>query len=1208
MKRLTDWLQALTRLLGGITTALLLLLLLATGWLLMSKSGLRFAVQTADLVAGPAFSVEHAEGRLFGTMRLSGIRSETPAADVDIERLSFGWTAGWLPGLRFHVRSLQIEGVQVALKDAGETTPEEDTESTPLDLSLPLRVVIAEAELRDLRITRDGEALPGLDRLAFSGWAAGRRIAIEQLVVEQPEFGNYRLEARLGTPTGGIRIDSLRLEGPGTLTASGDIPVGSDGPLALQLDWKDLHWPAGAPDAERLFTSPQGGARIAGSLTQPEIEATATVAPQGEIAVTGQWRGDAGFEAQLDWRDFADPLDPEQPLWRSPEGSLQASGHPEDWQAELQTRASLRVAEAGGTLAETLEASLALAARGDLESARIEQLALETLDGVLRATGEVAWVPQLKAGLELRLEDLNPGTLLADFPGRFNGDGRLDLTMKESGPDAGFQLALGDSTLRGHSLSLALEGGFRDAVLSLQRARLQSGQSTLTASGRATPPFDLRATLKSPDLGEMAPELSGSAELQARLRGEMPALTARLDGWLQDVVAAGQQLGRAEIDADIALDGDTRARLVLADLRAGGAAEPQVERLQLNLDGRIDAHQLRLDAQFPQGALALQLDGGADIEERQWDGRLSALALDPADSRVAPLRLREAAPLRAGPGNFVLKNFCLGDEDDNALCLEATMADGEVTAGYQLERLDFAVLSAFLPAGMRIEGSASGEGRLRLREGAIAELAAGLDISEGTLSVPRRPELRFGPGRLVARDEDEQRLRGELELAIAGGELTGDLAVDPDETRAVDGSLALDLPQIDFLPLFTAEVTEAAGRISGRADIGGTLAEPQWSASLQLSDGRLRLFTPGLEIADISARVESRDGRKLTLTGSARSDQGTVQLDGEAALDADPLRAELQLQGQDFQIANLPEARVWISPDLKIQIAETVNIRGRVDVPRAVIEPQKFSGGDSGQSAHADQIIVDAEGNVSGRGLPIDANVIVALGDAVSLSGYGLDTRLGGSITVIEEPNRVTRARGALTLIDGRYDAYGQRLKIERGRIVFAGGPITQPGLDFEAVRTPRENIRVGIRVRGSIDQPEFQLFSDPNMEQNAQLSWLVLGRPPPKRGQSAGDGDAMAAAALAMGLSGGNWIAERLGSTLGVDEISVGTKDGQENSQAQLTVGKYIGTRLYVAYGVSLFQPGHVFRMRYDIGRGFALQTETGVESGGDLLYTLER
>ena len=190
MKRLIGWLQALVRLLGGITTALLLLLLLGSGWLLLSGSGLRFAVQTAELIAGPALRVERAEGRLLGTMHLSGIRSETAAADVAIERLSFGWTAGWLPGLRFHVRSLQIDGVDVAMKDTGDAPPEAPTATAPLDLALPLRVVIAEAELRDLRVTRDGEALPGLDRLAFRGWMGGRDIVIEELIVEQPEYGD----------------------------------------------------------------------------------------------------------------------------------------------------------------------------------------------------------------------------------------------------------------------------------------------------------------------------------------------------------------------------------------------------------------------------------------------------------------------------------------------------------------------------------------------------------------------------------------------------------------------------------------------------------------------------------------------------------------------------------------------------------------------------------------------------------------------------------------------------------------------------------------------------------------------------------------------------------------------------------------------------------------------------------------------------------
>ena len=44
------------------------------------------------------------------------------------------------------------------------------------------------------------------------------------------------------------------------------------------------------------------------------------------------------------------------------------------------------------------------------------------------------------------------------------------------------------------------------------------------------------------------------------------------------------------------------------------------------------------------------------------------------------------------------------------------------------------------------------------------------------------------------------------------------------------------------------------------------------------------------------------------------------------------------------------------------------------------------------------------------------------------------------------------------------------------------------------------------------------------------------------------------------------------------------------------------------LGYGIGLFQQGHTFRIQYDIGHGFKVRTETGVESGGDVLYTFER
>jgi translocation and assembly module TamB len=122
------------------------------------------------------------------------------------------------------------------------------------------------------------------------------------------------------------------------------------------------------------------------------------------------------------------------------------------------------------------------------------------------------------------------------------------------------------------------------------------------------------------------------------------------------------------------------------------------------------------------------------------------------------------------------------------------------------------------------------------------------------------------------------------------------------------------------------------------------------------------------------------------------------------------------------------------------------------------------------------------------------------------------------------------------------------------------------------------------------------------------------------------GDGDAL-------GLTGGDFLAQRIGKGIGLDQVSVGAAPaggsevaadptriaGSQAAQgaggasaasqtAQLTLGKYLTPKLFVSYGVSLFQPGQTFRMLYELGHGFKVQSETGVASGGDLIYTIDR
>src|SRR5690606_29238907 len=122
----------------------------------------------------------------------------------------------------------------------------------------------------------------------------------------------------------------------------------------------------------------------------------------------------------------------------------------------------------------------------------------------------------------------------------------------------------------------------------------------------------------------------------------------------------------------------------------------------------------------------------------------------------------------------------------------------------------------------------------------------------------------------------------------------------------------------------------------------------------------------------------------------------------------------------------------------------------------------------------------------------------------------------------------------------------------------------------IRAVRRPREGILVGANVRGTLESPTFEPFSEPPMTQQEQLSWLVLGRSLEETPE--GEGDALARAALAMGLKGGDFLAKNIGERAGFDQFGIETGSGEagapsDPSQAALVVGKYLSPKLYVSY-----------------------------------------
>ena len=232
----------------------------------------------------------------------------------------------------------------------------------------------------------------------------------------------------------------------------------------------------------------------------------------------------------------------------------------------------------------------------------------------------------------------------------------------------------------------------------------------------------------------------------------------------------------------------------------------------------------------------------------------------------------------------------------------------------------------------------------------------------------------------------------------------------------------------------------------------------------------------------------------------------------------------------------------------------------------------------------------------------------IDLGRSFQIRGAGLNGRLAGTLRVASVGTGLPRAVGTLTIEDGTYAVYGQKLIVERGALTFAG-PIQNPGIDLYAVRkNPQPSlagntVEAGVEVRGSALAPRAKLVSSPDVPETEKLSWLVLGRGL----ESSSKADFSLLSAAASGLLGtgqASSIQAKIAGALGVDEFGIsppGTGQG-----GLLTLGKRISSRLFVVYEQGLGKVSNIVKVRYTLSKRWSVQVQAGSESAVDALYTL--
>nr|WP_189672818.1 translocation/assembly module TamB domain-containing protein [Pseudomonas taiwanensis] len=1092
-----------------------------------------------------------------GTVEVGQLRLDGNDLLGDLQ-LAAHWTT---TGLRIDRLQVHRDDLHLALQ--GNLLPEGDW---PLQLDGQLQLPAVEGQAWQLAVTAKGDLQRTLELDASSTGYLNARLTGELQALAEHLPAKLHVRSEAFKPAAAlpdtVQLNQLKLDAEGDLlkgyqlTGSASLPA-EQAPVSLVL--------AGRVDAK--------GARL------DALDLSASETQRLKLSATADWQNALQADAQLDWLDF--PWLRLYPLETPPEVSLKrldAQVHYRDGSYQGTFKGELDGPAGAFTLASPFE--------GDLGQVRLPQLALVAGQG--KASGNVAvrFADTLAWDVDLQLSALDPAYWLAELPGTLAGP------LRSKGEFKGEQLTLDaqldlKGRLRGQPAVLKVEAQGAAQSWTLGALAVQLGDNRITGSGSMQQRLAGRVDLDLPRLGQLWPRLQGQAKGRLDISGTLKAPQGTL-------VLQGQQLVQAEnriqrLDLDARLDNAQRG---LIELKASGIrlGETSLGTLQANGKGDIRQQALTLALDGPQLKLDLGLDG--QLNKGDWRGRLASGRIQAGGQDwqlQGPARLQRLA---SGQLDFGAHCWRSGQA---SLCGDDQRLAPEPRLRYHLKQFPLESLAQWLPKDFAWQGLLNADVNLDVpASGPKGKIV--IDASGGTLRVRDNGRWIDFPYQALRLDSTLAPRRVDTRLDFRGerlGELNVTTRLDPlGKDKPLSGDFRLAGLDLSVARPFVPMVERLAGQLNGSGRLSGTLLAPQVNGDVVLSGGEVSGAELPVSLQGLSLQAQIA-GERVQLDGDWRSGAaGRGQLSGHLTW-GQALGMDVRLQGQQLPVTVEPYAELEVAPDLSLRLVDDkLSVTGKVLVPKGNITVRELP--PSTVKVSDDTVIVGHQTEEGKAPMAVAMDIDVEVGrDKLSFSGFGLSANLLGHVHIGDNLD----TRGELSLADGRYRAYGQRLTIRRARLLFAG-PIDQPYLDIEAIRKV-DDVIAGIRLSGSAEQPTTQVFSEPAMSQEQALSYLVLGRP---LGASGEDSNMLAEAALGLGLAGSAGITGSLASSLGIDDFQLDT-EGSGNATSVVASGN-LTERLSLRYGVGVFEPANTIALRYKLSKKVYLEAASGLASSLDIFY----
>lgn len=852
-------------------------------------------------------------------------------------------------------------------------------------------------------------------------------------------------------------------------------------------------------------------------------------------------------------------------------------------------------------------ADVKLDGTGDRRRVRFQTLNVVMPQGRLDAQGRLDFNPVLKWDATAKLAGFDPGYFLPAWPGAIRGDlrsqggrnarGGLDINVDAR--NLGGQLRGRALAGRG-ALQLALPATAKDVLDMRGDLDLRLGGSSVVARGHVARDIDVDARFSPFNLNDLLPAAKGTLVGTVQLRGprSAPNINADLAGrnlaWgryrADQLTAVGRLPWRGQDNGDL--------RISARGLRAGLAFDS----LSAHATGAMENLTVEGAARGPQGTL--QFAGNAVKRGQNWQGTLSRLDLSPR--KGAAWRLQSAASFVQNGNGWRIAPSCFTSTQGGRLCVNADWPRRGLHA--EGEGITTALLMPYLP--LRADGSPwdiRGEFTL------VADIKPVGNGFRGTARITspqaglnfdlKNRGTAFNFSRLdVNATFDGNSWQARLTSGFnGGGTLAANISAGYDTNAPLSGYVDIDTRDLTLMELFSPDIVDPTGHLSGRIQLGGRLGSPALGGDARLTDFRAELPALGIVLREGNLRLGAQADGNARISGSVKSGDGVLNLDGTLGWRGQDTPLQLNVRGKNILVSDTRDLYAVVDPDVlvKFSAGQPLVVTGTVGVPDARFELERLS---NGKKRSSDVVVLDPVDPAARAKTALDMNLLLVLGDNVNLKGFGLSGTLGGQLRVRMRPGVETLASGTLE-VAGRYRAYGQNLKITRGRLVWSNDPVANPLLDVSAERQIGD-VTAGIKVTGRANRPQAEVWSNPATSQSDALAYLTLGRP--LSGLDSNEERQVSAASAAL-TAGGSLLASQLGARIGLDEA--GVMHSRALGGSVLGFGKYLSPKLYVSYGVSLLGTGQVLMLRYLISRGFDIEIETSSrESRGSINWRKEK